>query len=139
MMPSEVRPHTEQDRQLMSELLNSYGRFRTMREHMQQNVPAIIVEKCLAAAGGVRLTDIKEILHHRCWRGCDPGTHKGPHHWEWFPAVIANEIRSRREQAAAAQNPFRKTHWSEYGAVQRPELIRGASSFSTLDDFEVPA
>src|ERR1039457_729604 len=44
-------------------------------------------------------------------RGCEPGTKKGPQGWGWFPAVIGNAARARREQEAAAQDPSRKKHW----------------------------
>lgn len=123
----------------MADALNRYGRRRTMSQHMQEEAPLAIVQKCLEASDGTPLGDIAEILRHRCSGGCEPGSSKGPNSWGWFPTVIANEIRSRRQQAAATQDPSRKKHWSDYRADADPELERSASTFSTLDDLEATA
>jgi hypothetical protein len=124
----------------MADALNRYGRRRTMRDHMQEDVPAVIVQKCLDAAEGTPLSDIGVILMHKCVnRGLDPGTSSGPKGWGWFPTIIATEVRLRREQRAALQDPTRKKHWSEYNAATSPEMLRGISAFSTVDDLEAIA
>ena len=35
-----------------------------MRDHMQEPVPDVIIQKCIAAAKGTPLCDIAEILQH---------------------------------------------------------------------------
>jgi hypothetical protein len=139
LIPSAPSAHRPLDRQSMSDAISSFGRFRSMRQYMGEDVPAAIVQKCLEVAGDTSLADIKEILHHRCWRGCEPGTVNGPHRWAWFPAVIAGEVQSRSRQAAAALDSSRKKHWSEYSTVPEPDLDQGISSFCSLDDSEAPA
>jgi|CZKN01.1.fsa_nt_gi hypothetical protein len=117
----------------MSVALNSYGQRCTMQRHMQESAPPQIVQMCLEAADGISLRDIGELLRHRCLHGCEPGTSKGPHSWGWFPTVIANAIRSWREQEAATQDPLRKKHWREYPVEAGSEMERAISAFDTLD------
>ena len=117
----------------MSVALNSYGQRCTMQRHMQESAPPQIVQMCLEAADGISLRDIGELLRHRCLHGCEPGTSKGPHSWGWFPTVIANAIRSWREQEAATQDPLRKKHWREYPVEAGSEMDRAISAFDTLD------
>ena len=123
----------------MSGALNSYGQRRTMRQHMQESAPPEIVQKCLEAADGTPLHDIGDLLRHRCLRGCEPGTSKGPRGWGWFPTVIANAVRDWREQEAAAKDPSRKKHWSEYDVHADSEMERASSAFDTLADLEATA
>jgi hypothetical protein len=130
---------SKEERAWMSDVLRSYGRRRTMCEHMQEDPPPQIVQQCLEAAYGVPLRDIREILDHRCTRRCEPGTRKGPNSWGWFPAVIGNAIRARRDQEAAAQDPSRKKHWREYNIPSDPEMVRAIAAFSTLDETEETA
>jgi hypothetical protein len=117
----------------MAAALNSYGQRCTMQRQMQESAPPEIVQMCLEATDGTPLRDIGELLRHRCLHGCEPGTSKGPHSWGWFPTVIANAIRAWRQQEAAAQEPLRKTHWSEYPVEVKSEMERAISAFDTLD------
>jgi hypothetical protein len=131
--------YTKADRELLRDVLGSYGRRRTMRYHMQEEAPSAIVEKCLEAADGNSLRDVVEILRYKCVnRGLDPGTSNGPKGWGWFPTVLANEIRARREQLAASQEPTGK-HWSEYEVKPNEEMQRAISTFCTLDDLGATA
>lgn len=131
----EERQYTQDERDWMRDLLGSYGRRRTMREYMREEVPALIVQRCLDAADGEPLNDIREILRYKCVkRGLDPGISQGPQGWGWFPKVITNEVLARREQDEAMRNPARKKHWSEYESVHDPIMDRAISSFSSLDD-----
>jgi hypothetical protein len=138
--PSEEgRTYTEDEIVWMAECLNRYGRGPTMCQYMQEVAPRSIVLKCLEAAAGTPLRDIDAILRHRCVRGCDPGSSKGPRGWGWFATVIANAIRGRREQEAAAQDTSLRKHWSDYSVPANPEFWRAASAFDTLDDLEATA
>jgi hypothetical protein len=107
-----------------------------MCEHMKEDPPTKIVLQCLDNAGDASLCDIREILDHRCTRGCEPGSSKGPNSWGWFPAVIGNAIRERREQEAAAQDPSRRKHWREFTIAEDPEIGRANPAFSALDETE---
>jgi Helix-turn-helix domain len=131
---------TDEERTWMSDAISSYGRRRTMRQHMQESAPPPIVTKCLEAAGGTPLRDIGEILRYKCVnRGLEPGTSKGPQGWGWFPAVIAGEVRERREQSAAAADPNRKTRLSDFPVATEIWMERATSAFDTLDDLGATA
>lgn len=131
---------TDEERTWMSDAISSYGRRRTMREHMGENAPPLIVTKCLEAVGGTPLRDIGEILRHKCVnRGLEPGTSKGPLGWGWFPAVIAGEVRARRDQSAAAADPNRKTRLSDFSVVTESWMERATSAFDTLEDLGATA
>ncbi len=124
----------------MSVLLNFYGSRRTMSHHMQESAPPVIVERCLEIAQGVPLSDVRDILRHKCVnRGFDPGTRNGPKGWGWFPTVLESELRSRREQFEAATVATRRKHWSEYEIVEDLEMGRMTSAFDTLDELEATA
>ena len=95
---------------------------------------------CLQAADGTSLRDIGEILRYKCVnRGLDPGTRNGPQGWGWFPKVIETEVRARREQEAASNDPNLRKHWSQFDVTVDPDVLRGMSAFSPLDDFEATA
>ena len=119
----------------MSDAIATYGRRRTMRQHMGEEPPRIIVLKCLDAAVGVPRHDVLEILRYKCVkRGLDPGTSSGPRGWGWFPTIIANEIQARRDMNTAMRDPDRKRHWSEHNIPSAGEILAGISAFSTLDE-----
>jgi hypothetical protein len=106
---------------------------------MGEEPPPGIVQKCLAAADGLSVQDLYAILRHRCTHGFEPGTRKGPQGWGWFPKVIENAVYASREQEAAAQDPSRKKHLSEFPVKADPEMLRAISAFDTLDDLRATA
>jgi hypothetical protein len=108
-----------------------------MRDQMQEDAPTSIVQRCLEIMDDTPLADIIEILCFKYMnRGLDPGTAKGPQGWGWFPVIIANELQSRRDQTAAAEDPTRKTHWRDYDVAHDPEMAAMTSGFDTLDELE---
>jgi hypothetical protein len=133
------RQFTNEERNWMADALNRYGRRRTMSQHMQEDVPPVIVQKCLEAVDGLPLADVGELLRHRCSHGCEPGTGKGPRGWGWFPTVIANAVRAWREQEAAAADPSLKKHLRDYEIKAEPNIEQGSSAFDTLDDIGATA
>ena len=132
-------PRTAEERNWLSDAIGSYGRRRVMRDLMGEEPPPGIIQKCLVAADGLSVKDIFEILRHRCLHGFEPGTSKGPRGWGWFPTVIENAVKAWREQEAAAQDPSRKQHLSEFPVNADPQMLRAISAFDTLDDLGATA
>lgn len=89
--------YSNEERKWISDAIGSYGLRRTMREHMREEPPTVIVQKCLAAANGLSVQDIFAILRELCNRGFDPGARNGPRGWGWFPTIIENAVKSERE------------------------------------------
>jgi len=88
--------------------------------------------KCAGGSGRHIVADIGELLRHRCLHGCEPELARA-RIAGMVSTVIANAIRSWREQEAATQDPLRKKHWREYPVEAGSEMERAISAFDTLD------
>ena len=72
------------------------------------------------------------LRHFRKERGLEPGTKNGPRHFAWFPTVVGDHFRQRREREEAA-NP---REWAQTrGRVGQLEKARFDK---LLDAIELP-
>lgn len=71
-----------------------------------------VVEVMDAAAGATEDDVLHCLTFLREERGLKPGTKNGPHHFSWFPTVIGDYFRQRREREEAA-NPIGYNAWED--------------------------
>ena len=65
------------------------------------------------AAGGASEAEVVRCLRIlREGRGLKPGTQNGPRHWSWFPTVVGDYFRQKREREEAAA-PTTFEDWEE--------------------------
>ena len=80
-----------------------------------------VVEVMDAAQGATEheVTDCLQYLRQE--RGLKPGTRSGPRHFSWFPTVVGDHFRQKREREEAA-NPTGSS--GSVGGVRGDELSK---------------
>jgi hypothetical protein len=71
------------------------------------------VVEIINSAGGASEVDIIDCLQYLYReRGLKPGTKNGPRHFSWFPTVVGDYFRRKREREETA-DPVGSRGWSE--------------------------